>query len=88
MFSIFRCKVPECEVGNNRELPFSQAWLSNAIPLENGKLDHCHRYAPKNWTATLSDPGKCSADMFDTSVKIACTEYVYTSDEANLQTEV
>lgn len=86
---VFRCKVPECEAGNNnRELPFNQTWLNNAIPMENGKFDKCHRYAPKVYTSALSDPGQCSADMFDTSKKIECTEYVYSSNEINLQTEV
>lgn len=83
----FRCKVPECELGNNnRELTFNQPWLENAIPSKNGKFDKCQRYAPKNWT--IDEPGKCSADMFDTSNKIKCTEFVYGSDERNLQTEV
>lgn len=78
--------MPECEVGNNnRELAFNQPWLNYAIPSENGKYDKCYRYAPKS---NLNDPGKCSADMFDTSKRIECTEYIYASDEVNLQTEV
>lgn len=81
--------MPECEVGdNNRELTFNQPWLSYAIPSENGKYDKCHRYAPKSLTSTLNEPGKCSADMFDTSKQIECTEYIYASNEVNLQTEV
>lgn len=83
----FRCKVPECEFSenNNRDLPFNQPWLNNAIPSMNGKLDNCYRYAPKNKTA---ESGKCNADMFDTSTKIPCTEYIHASDERNMQTEV
>lgn len=82
---IFRCKVPECEFGvNNRDLLFNQPWLSSAIPQRNEKFDSCHRYAPKNWTST----GQCTADMFDTSKKIACTEFVHATDEKNIQTEV
>lgn len=79
--------MPECEFGaNNRELPFNQPWLSDAIPLENGKLDNCHRYAPRNWSA--GEPGRCNANMFDTSTKISCNEFIYASDEKNIQTEV
>lgn len=81
--------MPECEIGsNNRELSFDQPWLDYAIPLKNGKLNNCRRYAPRNGTTNLNGPGQCSADMFDTSVEIACTEFVYTSNERNLQTEV
>lgn len=86
---IVRCKVPECEVdNNNRGLPFNQPWLNNAIPTKNGKLSNCLRYAPRNLTTNLNGPEQCSADMFDTSVEIACTEFVYSSNERNLQTEV
>lgn len=85
-FFPFRCKVPECEFSeDNRDLPFNQPWLNNAIPSKNGKLDNCYRYAPKN---EAIEPGKCSADMFDTSMKIPCTEYIHASDERNMQTEV
>lgn len=79
--------MPECEFGsNNRELPFNQPWLSDAIPSENGKFDNCHRYAPKNWSAI--EPGQCNANMFDTLTKIPCNEFIYASDEKNIQTEV
>lgn len=82
--SIFRCKVPECEAGNNnRELPFKPTWIENAIPSKNGKLEKCNRYAPINTMA-----GQCSADLFDTSKELKCTEFIYASDEVNLQTEV
>lgn len=80
--------MPECEAGeNNRDLPYDQPWLKNAIPLENGKLDHCHRFSPKNRTI-IEPTNQCSANMFDSSTKIACTEYIYASDEKNIQTEV
>lgn len=80
--------MPECEFGvNNRDLLYNQPWLSSAIPQLNEKFDNCYRYAPKNWTSTLL-PGQCTADMFDSSKKIACNEYVYTTDEKNIQTEV
>lgn len=85
-FLIFRCKVPECEASNNnRDLPFDQPWLHIAIPSKSEKLDNCFRYAPKNRT---TEPGKCTADMFDTSKRIACNEFIYASDEKNIQTEV
>lgn len=86
--SIFRCKVPECEFNaNNRDLMYDQAWLSNAVPQLDEKFDNCYRYAPKNLSSTPL-AGQCTSDIFDTSKKIACTEYVYTTDEKNIQTEV
>lgn len=81
---IYSCKVPECESGvDNRDIPYNQSWLRNAIPLKDGKLDMCSRYAPKNWITS-----QCSADMFDVTTEISCTEYIHASDERNLQTEV
>lgn len=83
-FHDFRCKVPECEFGeNNRDLSYDQPWLKNAIPPFKEKFDSCQRYAPKNWITS-----QCSADMFNVSTKIECTEYIHASDERNLQTEV
>lgn len=80
--------MPECEFGeNNRDLPYDRPWLKDAIPWENGKFDNCYRYAPKNQTFyTVAD--RCSADMFDKSIKISCSEYIYETDERNIQTEV
>lgn len=79
--------MPECEFGlNNRELPFDQSWLNNAIPTENGKIDNCYRYAPINYNKI--EPNQCSADMFNKSRKIPCNEYIYATDEKNVQTEV
>lgn len=78
--------MPECDLGvNNREIPFDQPWLPNAIPYSDGKIESCFRYAPKNQTKT--EDGQCSAEMFD-KVEITCSEYVYASQERNLQTEV
>lgn len=78
--------MPECESSeNNRDLAYNQPWLNIAIPATDGKFDNCYRYAPKNKTA---DTGQCSADMFDTSTKIPCTEFIHASDERNMQTEV
>lgn len=80
--------MPECEVGsNNRDLPYDRSWLKIAIPLENGKFDSCYRYAPINKTI-IEPPNQCSADMFDKTNKIKCTEYIHASDERNVQTEV
>lgn len=80
--------MPECDaVGvNNRELTFNQPWLRYAIPSSDGQYDNCYRYAPTH--SNTSGPGQCSTDMFDTSKKIACTEFVYASGERNIQTEV
>lgn len=85
--SCFRCKVPECEVGANiRTLPYNQTWLSNAIPLKNDKFESCVRFAPRNSAAI--ETGQCDGNLFDTKSKIECSEFVYASDERNLQTEV
>lgn len=81
--------MPECEIGsNNRNISFNQTWLHNAIPLKNAKNDNCFRYARKNLTTVV--PGTCSADadIFDTTKKIPCNEFIYASNERNLQTEV
>lgn len=80
--------MPECEFGdNNRNLPYDRPWLTNAIPLKDGKLDSCNRYAPKNKTI-IEPPNQCSADMFDSTKKITCSEFIHDSDEKNIQTEV
>lgn len=79
--------MPGCDIGvDNREIPFDQLWLPNAIPSTNGRIDSCFRYALKN--ETNFGNVQCSAEMFDENVKIACSEYIYASDERNLQTEV
>lgn len=81
--------MPECDIGNsNNDIVFDQPWLSHAIPKKNDKFDNCFRYAPKNSTATPNALGTCSADMFDTTTKIACTEFIHASNEINVQTEV
>ncbi|XP_031636514.1 solute carrier family 22 member 6-A-like [Contarinia nasturtii] len=85
----YRCKVPECDIGeNNRDITYDQAWVRSAIPtLSDGKLKNCVRYAPvSDGTGIFSN--KCSADMFNTSVEIECTEFIYSSDERNIQTEL
>lgn len=83
-FFVVRCKVPGCDIGeNNRKIPYDQPWLGYAIPQSNGKFDSCFYYALKNNT----DAEKCGADMFDKSVKIACSDYIHASDERNIQTE-
>lgn len=81
--------MPECEfAANNRDLPYNQPWLNNAIPQLDEKFDSCSRYAPKNLTSIELASGQCAADMFNSSRTMPCSEYVYTSDEKNIQTEV
>lgn len=85
-----RCKVSECDAGeNDREIEYDQPWLHNAIPYENGKIKNCVRYArlERNETGTLAGRDQCTAEKFDRSSEIACAEYIYSSDEKNLQTE-
>lgn len=89
IFNIFRCKVPECESAlNNREIPYDQPWLDSAIPFSNGKIDSCVRYAPIIRDRSFSDSGQCESHMFNKSQTIHCSEYVYESNEKNIQTEV
>ena len=80
--------MPECDIAeNNRNIPYDQPWVSHAIPMKNEKLDNCVHYALENSTA--DEAGHCSADTsFDTSKEIPCTEFIYASDERNVQTEV
>lgn len=86
---IYRCKVPECDVGdNNRDISYEQPWLKYAIPQSSNGYgyDNCVRYAPIN-SSTIS-PHECDINNFNTLKQIKCTEFVYTTDETNVQTEV
>lgn len=85
-----RCKIPECDFGeNNREIEYDQPWLRSAIPTQsNGKLKNCLRYAPISKNETVTIRTGCSADMFNTTVEMTCSEFIYSSDEKNIQTEV
>lgn len=87
VFCFVRCKVPECDVGeNNRDIPYNQKWVNFAIPTaSNGKLKNCVRYASLD-----SNDGsiQCAADKFNISEEIECTEYIYETNEKNMQTEV
>lgn len=81
-----RCRVPECDLAdrNNRDLKYNQPWLKYAIPSTNDTIDKCHRYASINSTSI----DRCDASRFDTTQQIKCTEFVYKTDEINLQTQV
>lgn len=80
--------MPECEFGNNRGIPFDQPWLRYAIPFSDGEYATCFRYAPMIYTNGTVTTDECTAEMFNNSATIECTEFVYASDEKNLQTEV
>lgn len=85
-----RCKVSECDVGeNDREIEYDQPWLHYAIPYENGKIKNCVRYArlERRETGTPAERDQCTAEIFNRSSEIECSEYIYSSDEKNLQTE-
>lgn len=85
-FGISRCKVPECESGlNNRDIQYDQSWLQNAIPMKNDEIDNCQRYEPLQPNVHHD---QCTTDLFNTSKQIPCTEFIYASDEVNVQTEV
>lgn len=84
--------MPECEdiTVNNRELEFNQPWLNFAIPPDsaaNKKVHSCVRYAPIA-AALTNGTGQCTADSFNKEQTIECTEFVYATDERNIQTEV
>lgn len=77
--------MPECDVGdNNREISYDQPWLKYAIPKTEKGYDNCYRYAPNDSSIEVS----CDVDNFNTSRRIKCAEYIYTTDEKNIQTEV
>lgn len=87
-YFIDRCKVSECDISaNNREIQYDQPWLRYAIPQPNGKLSSCFRYAPISKNESSGFIGECRPEMFDTSETVKCTEFIYTSDEKNVQTE-
>lgn len=91
LFSSIRCKIPECELDKDgREVGYNQTWLQFAIPYSNGRVKNCVRYAPivGNNTKFTSGKDQCDAQMFDKSREVECSEYVYSTDEKNLQTEV
>lgn len=72
---------------DNRKLEYHQPWLSFVIPSSNDTFENCYRYAPINTTLS-ADKNQCNSNQFDPTQKIKCAEYVYASDEINLQTEV
>lgn len=91
LFFSIRCKIPECELDKDgREVGYNQTWLQFAIPYSNGRVKNCVRYAPLvgNNTKFTSGKDQCDAQMFDKSREVECSEYVYSTDEKNLQTEV
>lgn len=86
--------MPECEIGkNNREIPFNQSWLLSAIPAtSNDNIENCVRYTPimeqNSNTSTDKQTHQCSENLFNTSQTTECSEFIYASDERNIQTEV
>lgn len=83
--------MPECEdiTLNSRELEFNQPWLNFTIPPDpatHKSVHSCVRYAPI--AAQSNGAGHCTADSFDMTQTIECTEFVYETDERNIQTEV
>lgn len=70
---------------NNRELSYTQPWVKYAIPSSKTGLERCVRYAPNN---TLPSGYQCEREYFNVSNRIECTEFVYQTDETNIQTEV
>ncbi|XP_055297915.1 organic cation transporter protein-like [Sitodiplosis mosellana] len=81
----YRCKVPECDVGdNNREISYDQPWLKYAIPHSSNGYENCVRYAPINSSASSHE---CNINNFNSLKQIKCDEFIYTTDESNVQTE-
>lgn len=80
--------MPNCDVDvNNRELNYVQPWLKYAIPSTDTGFESCAYYAP-NTTVTSNKTPQCSRNYFNTSKQIQCDEFVYKTDETNVQTEV
>lgn len=84
--------MPECDADvNNREIQYDQPWLHFAVPYSSEKFDSCVRYAPiiRNGTNTFFvETNQCSPAMFNRSETIECSDFVYASNEKNIQTEV
>lgn len=80
--------MPECDVGDsNREIIYDQPWLKYVIPRTSNDYENCVRYAPLK-SNNSSTTNQCGADRFNTSRHIGCTEFIYKTDETNIQTEV
>lgn len=84
--------MPECDdiTVSNHELGFDQPWLNFTVPPDSvpiKEVDGCVRYAPIN-AAQPNGVGQCTTDSFNTTHLIECTEFVYATDERNIQTEV
>lgn len=82
--------MPECDGidEDNRKLEYNQRWLKWAIPPDattHKKVAKCIRYAP---IAQSNETKQCAAESFNRMQRIPCTEYVYKTDERNIQTEV
>lgn len=71
----FRCKVPQCD-GNESIL--ETPWLPIAMP-ESNSPRRCSMYAPTN--INISEPGTCSAEMFDQTQRIPCEEWIFGEGE-------
>lgn len=84
--------MPECDIGeNNRQIAYDQPWLQNAIPYSNDKYESCVRYASVNKSESFIANEKdfqCFNNSFNTLERIECSEFIYASDEQNMQTEV
>lgn len=51
----------------------------------DGKLKNCMRYASIHEN---SQSYECTSTSFNTSAEIECSEFIYATDEKNIQTEV
>ncbi|XP_026727663.1 organic cation transporter protein-like [Trichoplusia ni] len=71
----YRCQVNECESISNTSL-----WLEHAIPKEKGVYAKCFRH-PLLENVTSSN-SSCTANAFDTTVREACTSYVYSDEDS------
>lgn len=71
---------------NNREIVYDQPWLKYAIPTSKSGYESCVHYAKND--SFIGNENQCDHDLFNTSNQIQCTEFVYKTDEVNVQTEV
>lgn len=77
----YRCRITECENGNNIE--YSPKWIESAIPFENGMLKTCVRYASNN------SYSECiSSEHFNNFIEEECTDVVFDNYEKTIVKEV
>lgn len=79
---VYRCWIPECESSDSRS--FHANWTEYAIPLKDGVLDSCSRYA----YISTDIKGLCGEQNFNRSQMIDCDGYIIKGGEERLVSHV